>query len=135
MAKFIKYFTKSLLNEAVPAPLPQDPALDDSTAFAGSFEDGNGVEQIAGEVANASIDPVQRDMILKKADKYAENISNVILPTIRKLHNDIVSGVFKSIAPDLKGVSSIAEDLASLSESLRGRIRDAVIKSDNAGKK
>ena len=135
MSKFIKYFTKSLLNEAVPAPTLAEPVLDDAVAFEGSFEDGQGASQIKTEVGGISLDPVQRDMILKKADKYAENISNVILPTIRKLHNDIVSGVFKSIAPDLKGVSGIAEDLASLSESLRGRVRDAVLKSDNKDKK
>jgi len=129
--KFNRYFTKSLLKEEVPAV----PVADDSAIFDNSFEDEGTASQVQDEVGSISIDPIQRDMILKKADKYAENISNVILPTIRKLHNDIVSGVFKSIAPDLKGVSGIAEDLASLSESLRGRIRDAVIKSDNKDKK
>ena len=69
------------------------------------------------------------------ADKYAENISSVVLPTLRKLHTDITTGMFKTIAPDIKGISGINEDLASLAEALRGRVRDAVIKSDNKDKK
>jgi len=133
--KFTKYFTKSLLSEAVPAPMPQEPALDDSAAFEGSFDDNTGATQIKDEVQGISIDPVQRDKILKMADKYAENISSVVLPTLRKLHTDITTGMFKTIAPDIKGISGINEDLASLAEALRGRVRDAVIKSDNKDKK
>ena len=126
MTKFIKYFTKSLLNEEIAANPAVAPVADDAEAFAGSFEDDGAIEQVEGEVEDITIDPIQKQKILKMADQYAENISQMMLPTIRKLHNDIVSGVFSSIAPDLKGVSDIAVDLAKLSEMLRGNIRDAV---------
>jgi hypothetical protein len=129
--KFIKYFTKSLLNEATPlAPVADSLGVDDSSAFAGSFEDGANAEKVAGEVDSLAIDPVQKDKILKLADKYAENISAVVLPTLRRLHDDIVSGTFSSIAPDIKGISGINEDLAKLAESLRGRTREAILKNN-----
>lgn len=127
MSKMEKYF-KRTLNEA--APVAEAPVVDDATAFAGSFEDEASAEQLNTEVQSSMLAPEQRAMILKKADKYAENISSIILPTLRKLHDAIVSGVFASIAPDIKGISNINEDLAKLAESLRGRTRDAVLKSD-----
>jgi hypothetical protein len=129
--KFKRYFKKSFMNEAtIAGEAPVDPAMDDTAAFAGSFEDDGTADQIQGEVEQASLPPEQRADLLKKADKYAENISKIILPTLRRLHDDIVSGVFASIAPDIKGISGINEDLAKLAESLRGRTRDAVLKSD-----
>jgi len=128
--KFIKYFTKSLLNEEVANPVSTEPVVDDQTAFAGSFEDNGVADKVAGEVDSLAIDPIQKDKILKLADKYAENISAVVLPTLRKLHDDIVSGTFSSIAPDIKGISGINEDLAKLAESLRGRTREAILKNN-----
>lgn len=123
------------MKEAIAAPMPEAITLDDSEAFNQSFDDGKGAEQVQGEVASLAMDPIQRDKLLKLADKYAENISTVVLPTLRKLHTDITTGVFKSIAPDVKGISGINEDLAALAEALRGRVRDAVIKSDKDGNK
>lgn len=128
--KFIKYFTKSLLNEEIANPVSAEPVVDDQAAFAGSFEDDGVADKVAGEVDSLAIDPVQKDKILKLADKYAENISAVVLPTLRKLHDDIVSGTFSSIAPDIKGISGINEDLAKLAESLRGRTREAILKNN-----
>jgi hypothetical protein len=127
--KFTRYFKKSLVKEAV-AGGPVEPAIDDAAAFAGSFEDEASAQQVQGEVEQASLPPEQRAEILKKADKYSDQISKLILPTLRKLHDEIVSGTFASIAPDIKGISGINEDLAKLAESLRGRTRDAVLKSD-----
>ena len=126
--KFNRYFKKSFIKEAIGAEAA--PMADDSATFAGSFEDEANAAQIEGEVEQAGIDPQQRANILKLADKYAENISKMVLPTLRKLHDDIVSGTFATIAPDIKGISGINEDLAKLAESLRGRTRDAVLKSE-----
>lgn len=124
--KFLKYFKEALESDpAANAP------IDDAAAFAGSFENDESAAQLQGEVDNASIAPEQRAELLQKADKYANLISDKILPILRKLQDDIVSGTFATIAPDIKNISKINEDLASLSESLRGRVRDAVIKSDS----
>lgn len=128
--KFNRYFTKSLLKEADAVA----PVANDSAIFDNSFENEGTATQVQDEVGSISIDPVQRDMILKKADKYAEMISNQVLPTLRKLHTDIISGVFASVAPDIKGISGINEKLAELSEALRGRIKDAVIKAGEQDK-
>ena len=127
--KFKRYFTRSLLKEMGEQPAPVNPVANDAEVFDGSFEDENTAGQLEGEVDSISIDPEQRDMILRKADSYAEMISNQVLPTLRKLHTDIISGVFASVAPDIKGISGINEDLAELSEALRGRVKDAVIKA------
>lgn len=133
--KFAKYFKKSLVKEAaLPAPITEQPPMDDAAALQGSFEDEANAQQLDAEVSNASISPEQRAQLLKRADKYAENISTMVLPTLRKLHDDIVSGVFASIAPDIKGIANINEDLARLAESLRGRTREAVLKSDKNDK-
>ena len=127
--KFTRYFKNSLITEAVPAPVAEAP-VDDAAVFEGSFETPENAQGIQGEVEQAGMPPEQRAGILKLADKYAENITKIVLPTLRKLHDDIVSGTFASIAPDIKGISGINEDLAKLAESLRGRTRDAVLKSD-----
>lgn len=124
--KFKKRFSESLLREAVPAAIP---AADDATAFEGSFENPEAAQGIEGEIQNVAMDETQKQTILKKADKYAELINSSILPALRRLHDDIISGVFAQIAPDIKGVSGITEDLARLAESLRGRSRDAVLKA------
>lgn len=122
--RFTKYF-KSSLNEGS-QPIEPASELDDSAAFAGSFEDEAVADDVNGEVEAAGIDPSQHAEILRKADKYAENIDKLILPVLRKIHNDIVTGTFSTVAPDIKGISGITEDLASLAESLRGRVRDAI---------
>ena len=137
--KFHKYFKSSFLKEAgLPPPpmeeMPPEPALTDDAALKKSLTP-QGADQLDAEAANLQLDPTQKAEILRKADKYADNISKIILPVLRKLHDDIVSGVFQQIAPDIKGISSINEDLAGLAESLRGRVRDAVIKSDKVEKK
>lgn len=132
--KFEKYFTKSLITEAIPAEAAVKAPVADDKAFAGSFEDENTVGQLEDEISNSTMAPEQQADILRKADKYAENINAVILPTLRKLHDDIVQGVFSSIAPEIKDVSGICEDLARLSEALRGRTRDAMLKSTKSDK-
>ena len=128
-SKFNKYFKESLtLKEA---DMSLDPTGEGHQAvFNQSVDYPAAAEQVEAELQNASISPEQRAGILKKADKYAENISTVILPMLRKLHDSIVTGEFKDIAPDIKGISNITEDLASLAESLRARTRDAIIKAD-----
>jgi len=136
--KFQRYFKKSLTEGAIdlapaPAPVPQPEApIDDTGAFEGSFEDDSMAQDLEGEVENAGIDPRESAEILKKADKYAENIDKLILPLLRKIHNDIVTGQFATVAPDIKGISGTTEDLAKLAESLRGRVRDAIAKSNDS---
>ena len=127
--KFNNYFKKSLtLKEA---DLSLDPnAQQDQEAFNQSFEDPQAAEQVENELQNASITPEQKMAILGKADKYAESISTGILPMLRKLHDSIVSGEFKDIAPELKGISDITGKLAELSENLRGKTRDAILKAN-----
>jgi hypothetical protein len=134
--KFSRYFKKSLVTEAgsdVLAPASDLTTPDeDAAAFNSTFEDEAAITDLEGEVAGAGIDPMQNAELLKKADKYADNISKIILPVLRKLHDDIVTGTFTTVAPDIKGISGITEDLAKLAESLRGRIRDAIAKSGEA---
>lgn len=135
--KFKTYFKQNLVNEAintqpVPAVPEQDAQIDDGEVFKNSFEDESQAQQIDSEIQNATLEPEQRAQLLRRADKYAEKIADSILPTLRNLHNDITSGMFSSIGLELKDISGINEDLAKLSESLRGRTRDAVLK---AGKK
>jgi hypothetical protein len=127
--KFSNYFKKSLtLKEA---DLSLDPAAqEDQEVFNQSFEDPQGAEQVEAELQNASISPEQKMAMMQKADMYAEKISNNILPMLRKLHDSIVSGEFKDIAPDLKGVSDITGKLAELSENLRGKVRDSILKAN-----
>jgi hypothetical protein len=136
--KFQKYFKSSLLTEAPlppPPPPPVDEPMDDAAALDKTFDDPANKEQLAAELTNMELAPEQKAELLKKADKYADNISKIILPVLRKLHDDIVSGIFQQIAPDIKGISGINEDLASLAEALRGRVRDAVIKKDKVDTK
>lgn len=131
--KFLNYFKKSLLNEAnmppVDAPVEQPP-MDDKAAFNASFEDENALKGLEGEINDATLDPEQTAGILKKADKYAQNIEKVILPLLRTLHNDIIEGAFATISPDIKDISGITVDLAGLAEALRGKTRDAVLKNE-----
>ncbi len=131
MSKFTKYFKRSLISEADEAVVP----MDDATTFKQDFENPESVQQLDAEITNASITPEQRVNMLTKADKYAEKINNIILPMLRNLHDSIVSGEFKAIAPDISGISNITEDLAALSESLRGKTRDALIKQDTKDSK
>jgi hypothetical protein len=140
--KFLKYFKSSLVNEAIdPAVTPPTnapvtaPVVDDEAVLSQTFEDDAQKQKLDTEISNISLSPEQKADILRKADKYSDNITKIVLPTLRKLHDDIVSGVFASIAPDVKGISGINEDLAGLAEALRGRTRDAVLKADKVEKK
>lgn len=144
--KFTRYFSNSLImkeaaSDTTVAPPP--PVADESVAGTSpdeaalmkTFDNESGKSNLDNELSNITLSPDQKADILRRADKYSDNISKIILPILRKLHDDIVSGVFASIAPDIKGISGINEDLASLAESLRGRTRDAVLKSDKVEKK
>lgn len=137
MSKFLKHFKKTIKEATrVPQEDPSmQPPIDDPTAFNQSFQNPEDASAIEAEVQGLNLDPEQKAALLEKADDYATKISGVILTTLRNLHNDIVSGVFAQIAPDIKGISGINEDLATLAESLRGRMRDAVLKSDKSEKK
>jgi hypothetical protein len=139
ISKFARYFKSSLVQEAIvppsDVPVAPTPELNDEQALSQTFEDDAQKQQLDSEIQNIQLNPEQKADLLRKADKYADNISKIILPTLRKLHTDIVSGVFTSIAPDIKGISGINEDLAGLSEALRGRVRDAVVKNDKNEKK
>lgn len=132
--KFEKYFKKTLLNEASPTPQPQVDPTSDKAAFDASFENPANLDQINAEVASAQMDPQHRAEIIKKANKYADNIVNVILPNLRQLQKEIADGIFKEIAPQIKNISSINGDIAKLAEELRGKTLDAIIKNDNEGK-
>jgi len=134
MTKFLKHFKRTIKEAATPA-IPADVAPTDEQAFSQTFDSKEDVNQVNSEMDNLALDPQQKAEILHKADKYAEFINKSILPTLRKLHDDFVGGTFTSITPEIKGLASICEDLAGLSESLRGRVRDAVIKSDKNEKK
>ena len=134
--KFAKYFKKSLVKEAaLPAPITEQPPIDDAAALQGSFEDEANAQQLDTEVSNATVSPEQRASILKKADKYAEQISSIMLPMLRRLHDSIVSGEFREIAPEVKGISDITGKLAELSENLRGKTRDAILKANKNDEK
>jgi hypothetical protein len=135
MPKFVAHFKKIVTEAASIVQPPQQGPVDDSQVFAQSFDSDQAAQQLDKEVVGAGLDPEQRASILKRADHYASKIDSIILPTLRKLQDDIVTGVFASIAPDVKGISGINEDLAKLAESLRGRTRDAILKSDKNEKK
>tara|TARA_R110000822_G_scaffold285247_3_gene406612 strand:+ start:1122 stop:1556 length:435 start_codon:yes stop_codon:yes gene_type:complete len=126
--KFSRYFKRSLIAEEDDLTTPDD----DAAAFKNTFEDESTVTDLDSEVKDAGIDPMQNAEILRKADKYAANITDIFLPVLRDLHDDIVAGTFTTVAPDIKGISDIKENLAKLAESLRGRIRDAIAKSGEA---
>ena len=131
MSKFTKYFKRSLISEADEAIAN----MDDATTFKQDFETPEAANQLDTEIANTTIPPEQRAIIIKKADKYSETITKVILPILRDLHNAIVSGEFKSIAPDIDGLSGINSDLAELAEQIRGKVRDSIVKQDKVDKK
>ena len=132
--KFTKYFEKSFLKEN--EGVGEEMGVDDETAMLGTLDDPEATgEAINGEIDTMSVAPEQTAMILKKADKYAEEISTHILPILRKLHTEIISGMFKQVAPDIKGISNINEDLAGLAEAIRGKVRDSVIRKDAEDKK
>lgn len=120
MSKLFKKHFKTILNEE----------LNDQEAFESDFQNQNELENLNQEIQNISPDPEANAKIIKLADKYSDKITNYILPIMRKLHQDLTSGIFKSVAPDIKGISNITEDLAALAEALRGRVRDSVIKQD-----
>lgn len=134
---FSKYFKKTLNEDALqPAGtegLP--PEATDQQAFDNSFSDQDQLSQVNDEVSATAIDPNEQAKIIKLADSYAEKVTESILPVLRKLHQDLISGVFKTVAPDIKSISGITEDLASLAEALRGRTRDAIIKSNEKDSK
>lgn len=135
MAKFTKYFKKSFLSEEISPDIATDVPMDDNEAMVKTFDEPENAEGLDTEMNNMSITPEQKAIILKKADKYSDQIANHILPILRKLHDDITSGVFKTIAPDVRGISNINSDLAELAEQIRGKIRDGVIKQDQQDQK
>lgn len=135
--KFLKYFKKTLIKEDVANPLePEMPPMnDDKAAFDASFDGESGAKQLEDEITNSTLDPQQTANILKKADKYAQNIDKIILPLLRNLHNDIIEGAFKTISPDIRDISGITVDLAGLAEQLRGKTRDAILKNEKEKEK
>lgn len=121
---FKKQFKKILFEET------SSNASSDEEIFSKEFKNKEELEKLNNEIKNIELDPEYYAKIIKKADKYSYKITEYILPFLRKLHQDLISGIFKYIAPDIKGISNITEDLASLAEALRGRVRDSIIQKN-----
>lgn len=123
---FKKYFIKHLKERALPVNPDDLGVSEDQEAFNGSFENGSELDKLEGEVNNATPTVEDNAHIVKKANMYSKKITGIILPLLRELDNDLLNGDLSKVAPEIKGISDIRQDLAKLAEALTGETNEAI---------
>ena len=127
--KFAKYFSKTLINEAVPAP------MNDAAALDASIENPMDRAKLGQEVANVAVgaDNVNSNVeeLRSIADGYAKEL-NSILERVVAIHNDITTGSLAQLGIKVGSniLTGIRADLSKLAQVIGGGANDAIIKQE-----
>ena len=128
--KFAKYFSKTLINEAVPAP------MNDAAALDASIENPMDRAKLGQEVANVAVgaDNVNSNVeeLRSIADGYAKEL-NSILERVVAIHNDITTGSLAQLGIKVGSnvLTGIRADLGKLAQIIAGGANDAIIKKSS----
>ena len=128
--KFAKYFSKTLINEAVPAP------MNDAAALDASIENPMDRAKLGQEVANVAVgaDNVNSNVeeLRSIAEGYAKEL-NSILERVVAIHNDITTGSLAQLGIKVGSnvLTGIRADLGKLAQIIAGGANDAIIKKSS----
>lgn len=129
--KFAKYFSKTLINEAVPAPMTNDAAALDA-----SIENPADRAKLGQEVSNVAVGAENVNSNVEElrgiADGYAKEL-NSILERVVAIHNDITTGSLAQLGIKVGSniLTGIRADLSKLAQVIGGGANDAIIKQES----